>query len=70
MSRCIILVDKILDGLVSITKSSNIDEKLFKFLSLITGNYMFMPENYLFNFELFRLEFTSFGAMKNMTEAR
>ncbi|CAD8123897.1 unnamed protein product [Paramecium sonneborni] len=47
-------------------KESSFNPEFFSFLAQITQNFQFPPDRYFFNFEVSRLEFNSFGAIKNI----
>ncbi|CAD8122820.1 unnamed protein product [Paramecium sonneborni] len=47
-------------------KESCFNPEFFSFLAQITQNFQFPPDQYFFNFEVSRLEFNSFGAIKNI----
>lgn len=49
---------------------SEINPQSIEFLGTIMHNYEFPPQNFLFQFEVNRFEYTSFGALKNMSDAR
>ncbi|CAD8104969.1 unnamed protein product [Paramecium primaurelia] len=47
-------------------KESSFKPEFFSFLAQLTQNFQFPPDQYFFNFEVSRLEFNSFGAIKNI----
>jgi hypothetical protein len=65
-----IFIDKLIDSMIEFTKESNFDPELLRFLADISQTYQFPPQNFYFNFELMRLPFTAFGALKNMSKDR
>jgi hypothetical protein len=56
--------------MIEYTKESNFDPELLSFLANISQNFQFPPQNFFFPFEINRIEFTAFGALKNQTKTR
>lgn len=54
----------ILDGLINGSKEGLIPKDTIEFLGDISGDFGFPPQNFLFNFELCRLEFTHNVSLK------
>lgn len=58
--------EKMVDILCDYVRETNFEKEFVQFLAQITQNFEFPPDKYYFNFEISRLEFTSFAALKNM----
>lgn len=65
-----IFLDKLFDKLIEYAKESNFGKDLLIFMADISQNYQFPPQNFYFPFEIQRLNFTSFAALKGMTKNR
>ena len=54
----------ILDQLTAASTTELMTKPFLEFLERVSKNRYYPPQNYLFNFELSRLQFNSFGALK------
>ena len=62
-----VFIEKIIERMFDFSKESNFNKNLLKFLGDISQNFQFPPTKFYFNFEIMRLKFTKFGAIKDMT---
>jgi len=59
-----------MDGFINNTKREIVPSQLLSFLGDISQNYQYPPQNYLFAFEVNRLNFTHNAALKEMGQPR